>query len=116
MQLALTGDGRVVTGGEDGRVYLMRLGVEEPMSLAQLSGEVAQFVLTGVWVFAGDGRVYCAPGGRGSGAARAAPTVHARAARYTSHFGLRNSLSHSSCGIPSLPQPCCPPRADPDLP
>ena len=50
-QLALTDDGRVVTGGWDGRVYCARLGGGEPVLLAQHEGGVEQLVLTG------DGRV-----------------------------------------------------------
>ena len=46
-QLALTGDGRVVTGGRDGRVYCARLEGGEPVALAHHDGEVRHFVLTG---------------------------------------------------------------------
>jgi hypothetical protein len=41
-QLALTGDGRVVTGGWDGRVYCARLEGGAPVPLAQHDGEVRQ--------------------------------------------------------------------------
>ncbi len=46
-KLALTGDGRVVTGGEDGRVYCARLEGGEPVALAQHDEGVRQLALIG---------------------------------------------------------------------
>ena len=62
-RLALTEDGRVVTGGGDSRVLCARLDGGEPVPLAQHEGGVFQLALTGdgrVVTGGRDGRVFCA--------------------------------------------------------
>ena len=64
MQLALTGDGHVVTGGQDDRVLCARMEVAGAVVLLQHEGSVTQLELTGdgrVVTGGQDGRVFYAP-------------------------------------------------------